>query len=184
MYDKGIVVKFADAQLAASIEKIVHYWREKVFTELKQKSSQSISLYGCRDQSKPTLDEFTNASKIETRNRIIEILRNLGDLSGYFASGRKFGALIASSTQSEICQATLEFKKESDKIESELEEFAKIYVLDVPPEYADPDKPARTVEFDNPEITKRAEKTLEFRIKLFLPKKDDIKNISGKYGCK
>lgn len=116
--------------------------------------------------------------KLETSNRIIELLKNLGNFAGYMEAGKKLKTLTTASPKEEICGVFSSLKKESDKIEPDLEEFATLYVAN---DKANP--AARTVEFADPRITELAEKILNFRAKLFLPEKEDIKTNLAKYGC-
>lgn len=182
MYGSGEMAKAISGDDLANVKNIIRAKRsEQINLTL---IPTYIDTYGCRAK-KVTLDNVLNAQRTETRNRIIEILQRLGNMTDYFIAGKRFNALTSSSTQSEICLAASEFKKESEKIEPILNEFAAIYLL----EYVDPitglvDPNARTVEFTDPEITKRAEKTVEFRTKIFLRGKEAIKNVSGQYGCK
>ncbi|HRH41016.1 MAG TPA: tetratricopeptide repeat protein [Pyrinomonadaceae bacterium] len=181
MDKNGEVAKAVSTQELAAIRDALHKWEMQ---ELYRPTS--IIVGDCRanpTNEEVTLDDLVEANKIETRNRIIEILKTLGNLSGYLMAGKNFSSLKTSSTQTEICQVTSEFKKESDKINPLLEEFFKLYIPEPDPTWGGPGEDERTVKFDNPEITKQAEKILEIRTKLFLPGKDQIKNIRNKYGC-
>lgn len=118
--------------------------------------------------------------KEETRNRIIGLLKNLGNLAGYMEAGKKLKTITPVSPKEEICEVFSALKKESDKIEPDLEEFAALYVADG----GDAKPDTRAFDFADPQITQRAEKILNFRAKLFLPEKEDIKTNLAKYECK
>lgn len=185
MYKSGAVAKIVAGKDLEGIKRVVEVVKYQVF-KLKLDVSSDINTGDCRvtPKKETSFDDFVKESNNITRSRIIELLNNLGNMSSYVAAYKKFNALTTASAPAEICEVTSAFKIESDKIEPALEEFAKIYQLDVPPEYADPKKPARAVEFSDPEISKHAEITLEIHKRIFLPKKDAIKNIISKYGCK
>lgn len=117
--------------------------------------------------------------KEEIRSRITGSLKNLGNLAGYVEAAKKIKALTSASPKAEVCAAYTVMKKESDKIEPDIEEFAVLYVAD-----GDAKPNARTVEFADARITQRAEKILDLRANLFLPVKAEIKSNWAKYGCK
>jgi hypothetical protein len=182
MDKSGDLAKAGSAAEVASIRDAIKNWRR-----VETLRPNQIAVGECRANptgKEATLEDVVEASKNETRARLIEILKTLGNMPDYFAAAKKFKALTTSSTPAEVCSVSTEFKKASDAIEPQLDKFAKLYVLEVPPEYQDPDHPARTVEFPNQEITARAEKTLEFREQIVLPMKEKVKNIISKYGCK
>ncbi len=128
-----------------------------------------------KEASKPLPMVFDDDT--ERNARTIEILNDLGNMASYYAADKNFNALnLASASPAEICRTAFEFKKALDNIEPSLDALRVIYI-----EFFED---GEDFEFNDPEITERAEKTVKFHDEVFPQKRALVKNAISKYGCK